>query len=144
MILWRLCRLAHANLSGEGGRLYSGRWHSAGRPIIYTATEPSLAVLEVRVNLDVPFELLPDDYVLVSIETGPADLETLATLPENPRAHGDAWLQEQRTLLLAVPSVIIPQARNVLINPAHPAAAPARIVRAEPFNFDPRLWGVFR
>jgi RES domain-containing protein len=139
-MLWRLCRRPHADLSGEGGRLYSGRWHRAGTPVIYTAAEPSLAVLEVRVNLDLPFELLPEDYVLVCIDSGNAAVEVVPAMPEDPRAFGDAWLRERRSALLSVPSVIVPQARNVLINPAHAAAREARILDVAPFAFDARLW----
>jgi RES domain-containing protein len=139
-MLWRLCCLPHADLSGEGGRLYSGRWHRAGLPVIYTAAEPSLAVLEVRVNLDLPFELLPEDYVLVSIDAGAAAVEHEPVMPEDARVFGDAWLRERRSALLSVPSVVVPQARNVLINPAHEAAHEVRIVDIAPFTFDTRLW----
>jgi len=139
-MLWRLCRRPHADLSGEGGRLYSGRWHRAGTPVIYTAAEPALAVLEVRVNLDLPFELLPEDYVLVSIDAGDEAVEQVAAMPDDPRAFGDAWLRERRSALLSVPSVIVRQARNVLINPAHEAARRMRVVEVAPFAFDARLW----
>jgi len=140
LILWRLCRRPHADLSGEGGRLYSGRWHRAGTPVIYTSMEPSLCVLEVRVNLDLPFELLPEDYVLVSIDAGDTAVEHVPEMPEDPRAFGDAWLRERRSALLSVPSVIVKQARNVLINPAQEAARGMRMVDVAPFAFDARLW----
>ena len=141
MILWRLCRRPHADLSGEGGRLYPGRWHSAGRPIIYTAAEPALAVLEVRANLDLPFALLPDDYVLVQLETPPGlSLEEVPALPPHPGTIGDEWLTARRTALLRVPSVVVPQASNILINPLHPDAAQAHITAITSFSFDARLW----
>jgi RES domain-containing protein len=57
MLCFRLTR--HPDLSGEGGRLNAARWHSAGRPIVYTAESDALAILEVRVNLDLAFDLLP-------------------------------------------------------------------------------------
>ncbi len=141
MILWRLCRRPYADLSGGGGRLYPGRLHSAGHPVIYTTAEPALAVLEVRVNLDLPFNLLPEDYVLVRLEAPEGmSLEGVKTLPPQPRDFGNAWLAAKRGALLRVPSVVVPQACNMLINPLHPDAAQLRIAEISPFAFDARLW----
>lgn len=142
MRLWRLCRAPFADLSGEGGRLFDGRWHSAGRPLVYTATEPSLAVLEVRVHLDLPFALLPDDYVLMQIDAGGLTPE-FASLPADPhdcRRIGDDWLAAARSALLSVPSVIVPEARNVLVNPRHPDAVRVSITGTRALRFDPRLF----
>jgi len=144
MMVWRLCRRPHADLSGEGGRLFSGRWHSAGRPVIYTADSPALAILEVRVHLDLPYDLIPDDYVLMTIDIGdPIEVETIGAIPANPRAFGDHWLLERRSAVLHVPSVIAPRGFNCLINPMHPAAEDATILEIEDFRFDPRLWNIF-
>lgn len=141
MIVWRLCRRAHADLSGTGGTLTAGRWHEKGAPILYTAMEPALAVLEVRVNLDLPFELLPEDYVMLAIEVPQtAPCETLDTLPADPRAFGTAWLAAKRSACLIVPSVVVPQARNLLINPLHEAARHISIAALTSFGFDARLW----
>jgi len=140
LILWRLCRLPFADLSGNGARLVAGRWHHAGQPMVYTAMEPSLAVLEVRVNLALAFEDLPLDYVLLRIDTGTASTELLDHLPPDPRDFGDDWLTARRSALLQVPSVIVPQASNVLINPLHPEAVQARIIEVTRFAFDARLW----
>ncbi len=68
--VWRICRRPFADLSGEGARLYGGRWNSPGRPLIYAAETAALAVLEVRVHLDLDWYTLPDDYVLASIDIG--------------------------------------------------------------------------
>lgn len=138
-----MCRRPHADLSGEGGILASGRWHSAGQPIVYTAAEPSLCVLEVRVNLSLHFEDLPPDYVLLRIETGDTAIEHLENLPPNPRDYGDTWLRARRSPLLSVPSVVVPQARNVLLNPSHPQAASTRIADITPFAFDARLFAAY-
>lgn len=141
MQVYRLCRRPYADLSGEGGRLVSGRWHTAGRPVIYTAYEPALAVLEVRVHLDLPFELLPNDYVLMEIEasirfeTGEG-IESVA----DPRAIGDAWLTGQTSAMLKVPSVLVPHGWNYLLNPRHPEAKNFSVSGVTPFKFDPRLW----
>jgi RES domain-containing protein len=140
VILWRLCRRPFADLSGDGGRLVSGRWHSAGQPVVYTSQEPALAVLEVRANLDLAFEDLPRDYVLLRIDAGATAAEHLDHLPPNPRAFGDEWLAARHSALLRVPSVVVPQARNVLINPLHAEAAQIGITDVTAFGFDPRLW----
>lgn len=107
--------------------------------MVYGADHPALAVLEVRVHLDLPPELLPADYVLMRIVL-PDEAETLATLPDDPRAIGNAWLDGARAPVLRVPSVLVPAAANLLLNPSHPGAAAARIEAVEPFAFDPRLW----
>ena len=139
MIAWRLCRRPHADLTGEGARIFGGRWNSAGRPVVYLAEHPALAALELRVHLDLPFELLPADFVLmrVSIPDSPTiGLEA----PARTVAMGDAWLIEARSAALRVPSVLVPHAWNVLLNPRHPDAAQAEVLDVEPFAFNPRLW----
>ena len=65
MRLWRLTRQPFADLQGTGAERFGGRWNQPGLPMVYTATEAALAVLEIRVQLDIAFELLPDDYVLI-------------------------------------------------------------------------------
>jgi RES domain-containing protein len=141
MDLWRLCRRPFADLSGEGARIYGGRWNSPGRPVVYCAEHPALAVLEVRVHLDLPLELLPVDFVLLR-----------ATLPDRLVANvdaaseaqtvamGDAWLTRGDAAALRVPSVLVPHAWNILLHPRHPDASRARVVAIDPFHFDPRLW----
>jgi RES domain-containing protein len=140
VLAWRLCREPYADLNGEGARLYGGRWNTPGRPLVYAASTASLAVLEVRVHLDLPPELLPDDYVLMTVDLGDLAVEDVSDILANQRDYGDAWLRERRTPVLRVPSVIVPEDSNVLVNPGHPAAAGARIVGRRPFAFDRRLW----
>lgn len=91
-------------------------------------------------HLDLPPELLPDDYVLVTLDLGEAAIEEVSALPEFPQVFGDAWLNEERTPVLQVPSAIVPESPNFLINPAHAAAVGVRIVRCRGFAFDRRLW----
>jgi RES domain-containing protein len=151
MILWRLTRRPYADLHGRGGELADGRWHTRGRPVIYGASTAALAALEVRVHLDLPFDLLPDDYVLMQV-TVPNDIEVRtvepADLPETwretdsqtCRAIGDAWLAERASALLLVPSAIIPFEQNALINPLHPAGARLTVADITPFVWDSQLW----
>jgi len=143
VLLWRLTRAPYADLGGQGAQLYGGRWNSPGAPVVYGAAEPSTSVLEVRVHLDVPLHLLPDDYVLVcvsleevAIEVGPA----VGTRAEC-RTFGDQWLKQARTPLLRVPSAIVAESTNLLLNPRHPDAPRASIVASRTFQFDERVFG---
>ncbi len=142
MDLWRLCRRPYADLSGEGARAFGGRWNSAGRPVVYFAEHPALAALEVRVHLDLPFDLLPNDYVLMRVSLADGLIVSFAEPVSSSRTVdvGDTWLMEQRSVALRVPSVLVAYAWNILFNPRHPDAGHARIATIEPFNFDPRLW----
>src|SRR4030095_6559496 len=151
MLAWRVTRQAHAAqpLSGEGARLFGGRWNHAGTPVVYTSASLSLAVLEYLVNLSISD--LPDD--LVSIEIKIADnlprLETFINdLPKNWRAFpaveelkdiGTDWGGEEDQPLLVVPSVVIPHESNYLINPAHPLINRIEIIAVETFALDSRL-----
>jgi RES domain-containing protein len=145
LILWRAARRKYADLSGQGGLYNSGRWHSQGRPVVYTAEHPALALLEVRVNLDVSAELLPPDYVMLKIEA-PQELAITPSEidPSNgtaARKAGDTWLETADTPLLRVRSVLAPESYNVLINPLHPDARLVSVLELVPFSFDPRLFG---
>lgn len=139
MEAWRICRRPYADLSGEGARLVGGRWNRRGTAVTYLAEHPALAVLEVLVHLDLPPELLPDDYVLVCADL-PFRAETPAfDQPYNPESVGNAWLRAGDSPLLRVPSVLVPHAHNLLLNPLHRTAQRAKILSVEPFVFDPRF-----
>ncbi len=142
MRIWRVAKRAFADLSGEGARLVGGRWNSPGRPMVYAAAEASLALLEVRAHLDLPFDLVPDDFVFMEIETGSAEVEDMALPPAAAEClhNGDRWLTEGRTPLLRVPSVVVSFSSNVLINPRHPGSRDVSIAALHPFQFDRRLW----
>jgi RES domain-containing protein len=142
VLAWRLCREPFADLSGQGAALFGGRWNSPGRPLVYAASTAALAVLEVRVHLDLPPELLPEDYRLLTIDLDGLTVEVLSDLPPEPRAFGDAWLAAGRTAVLQVPSAIVPESPNLLLNPRHPDAGAARILARRHFAFDSRLWGI--
>lgn len=140
MNAWRLCRRPFADLSGEGARLHGGRWNSPGQAVVYAASTAALALLEVRVHLDLPLDLLPADYVLMEIDLADLEVETVTTLPADPATFGDTWLAERRTPVLQVPSLIVPESANLLINPAHPETATAGVAGQREFVFDRRLW----
>lgn len=143
MIVYRLCKDAHAALDGEGAHLWGGRWNSPGRTMVYTAATPSLAVLEVLVHLDLLPDLMPDDMVLLAIDV--PDDATLRDLDDTParddacRQAGDAFLDAGHALGLRVRSVVVPQEVNLLLNVRHADMTRVRVIRTEPFRFDPRL-----
>jgi RES domain-containing protein len=149
MRLWRISN--HADLSGDGALRISGRWHSRGSRIVYLADHPAAALLEVLVHLEVDREDLPHGYQLLAVDF-PDDLTTEAVdetdlplewrdHPEQSRGVGDQWLRDQQTALLAVPSAIVPQASNWLLNPSHGDAARAHIAERISAAFDRRLFG---
>lgn len=146
MRLWRLSR--HVSLDGRGGLFAAGRWHNHGRPVLYTATSPSGALIEVLVHLDVEPEEIPDGYRLLGIDVpddARNDARGIVDRPSNldrSRALSDAWLHTSGSLLCRVPSAIISHTDNVLINPAHPDMAKVVLSIDEPFTFDGRLLGV--
>lgn len=145
MRLWRLTR--YPDLSGRGGLQASARWHTRGRPVLYAASEPPGCLIEVLVHLDVQPEELPSGYRLVGIDvpdaivpTQPARLrrDWYRQVPST-RAKGDAWLEGGVSLLLKVPSAIIGQTWNYLVNPAHAQMALVDVAFDQPYTFDPRI-----
>lgn len=143
MIVYRLTKAANSALDGEGARRFGGRWNSPGRPMVYTAASPSLALLEIMVHLDLAPELLPSDYRLLSIEVPDGSqaniIDTAHLTLRDCRTLGDSFLETGERLVLKVRSVIVPQETNTLINPRHADAAHVRMVANEAFRIDVRL-----
>ena len=146
---WRIIKHRHATtaFTGEGAARMGGRWNSRGVPMVYTSSTRSLAALEILVHLNpsVPFK-----YAVFRVEFDAALIEALPLRrlpvgwrreppPSFTKAIGDAWLQAGRSAVLALPSVIIPDELNYLLNPAHPDFKKIAIGRPVAFGFDPRL-----
>lgn len=147
MILWRISN--HLSLAGDGGLRVSGRWHTRGRRVVYCAENPAAALLEILVHFEIEIRDLPARSRLLKLEV-PDDVQVervlLDELPrdwldknEATRTIGDAWLATGSTALLTVPSAIVPQTLNVLLNPAHQDARRMVIVQASEHLIDPRL-----
>lgn len=144
MTLWRISR--HRDLRGAGGLRVPGRWHHAGQPVVYLAQSPAAALLEVCVHTSA--NDVPPEFTLLKIE-GPnpkVSVITLDGLPENWRSRldvtrdlGTVWLQKKESVLLQIPSAIVPETGNFLFNPLHPAAKTFRIAEAFSHPFDARL-----
>lgn len=146
--LYRITRCIHANdLSGAGARLYGGRWNSIGKAMIYTASSRALATLEALVHL--PTAIIPDNFCLVTIEVPEDVFEADIRIfppnwnvfpePEILRRTGDYFLKQGEHLLMKVPSAIVKEEYNYLINPQHPKANKIKITHTGPFTFDERL-----
>ena len=136
-----------ADVHGEGAKLNGGRWNSKGQSVVYTSMTISLSLLELVIHSasyeEIKSHLLmkiviPDNFV-----TSLKDLSLKPTWPDDPaysRFIGDSFLRTKKSLLLKVPSAIIPEEYNVLINPLHPDIKKVKIVSASPFQFDARLF----
>jgi RES domain-containing protein len=144
--LWRISN--YTSLSGEGGLLYSARWHTAGQRIIYLAESPAGAMIEALVHLELDDTDWPRSYQLMQVEYPLSlDVETLKPTPARTwktshaatRKLGDEWLHSRRSALGRVPSLILPETWNVLLNPDHSEAKQVRILRTIRTEYDPRL-----
>jgi RES domain-containing protein len=144
---FRLTSRKHAATAfdGEGARLYGGRWNSEGTPMVYTAETLALATCEWRVHLDA---WPPPPMVMIPVEFDPAlvwepknlPLTWNTVPPSLESAHfGDAWVADKRSVILRVPSAVVPGESNYLINPRHPDFAQLRIGTPSEYLPDPRF-----
>ena len=123
-----------------------GRWHHAGQPIVYLAESAAGALLEVCVHTSA--NDIPPDFTLLKVEAPEVPVQAIRRdrLPPGwqsqldfTRDLGTAWLQKKDTALLSVPSAIVPETVNFLLNPAHSDAEKFQIVEALLYPFDVRL-----
>jgi RES domain-containing protein len=151
MRFWRICRRRYATeaASGEGARLYGGRWNGRGVRVVYASSSLALAAIETFVNLEP--NLQPSDLVSIkgeipeTLEIGRIDLKALParwyeTRDESLRRFGDEWVRAARTVALLVPSAAIRGEWNVLLNPAHAEFAEVKFQEPQPFEFDVRMF----
>ena len=147
MFLWRIS--SHLSLAGDGALRAAGRWHTRGRRVVYCAQSPAAALLEILVHFEIDIQDLPVRYRLLKIEA-PDDVQvgrvSVDQLPadwpqktEVTREVGDAWLTSGSAALLNVPSAIVPETFNVLLNPAHQDAKRIVVVQSGEHVIDPRL-----
>jgi RES domain-containing protein len=147
VFLWRISN--HLSLAGDGALRTSGRWHTRGRRVVYCAQNPAAALLEILVDFEIDIQDLPIRYRLLKIDA-PDDVHieqvTVDRLPadwpertEVTSALGDGWLTKGSAVLLSVPSAIVPETFNVLLNPAHQDAKRIGIVQTGEHAIDPRL-----
>ncbi len=149
---WRIVRASRANtaFTGEGPWRYGGRWNSPGVRVVYVSEHQSTAAFEVFANR-VPL-ILEEKYKAFHLEWPDSltEIFSVKRLPANWRISpppaetmeiGDRWVQERRTVVLALPSAISPADTNFLLNPEHPDFKRIRIAPPIDYAFDPRLLG---
>lgn len=150
MRLWRISSRGRApDLVGEGSRLFGGRWNSRGTPVVYSASSISLAILESFVHFDP--QHAPADAVLIAIDV-PARARSESIdqndLPQNwiqypapPElaALGDRWAWSASSLILKVPSAVVPEEFNILLNPLHRGISKCTAQIVRPFQYDHRM-----
>jgi RES domain-containing protein len=151
MIVYRLCRKAHANdLSGRGAELNGGRWNGKGTAMVYTSASRALCLVEIMVHI--PAGIIPKDFYIVSISIpdnthiitlDPKDLPdnwSKNPVPASTQKIGNTFITGQEAPVLKVPSAIVKNEWNYLINPSHKDFKKVKIVETELFGFDARLF----
>lgn len=139
------------DLTGEGARRSGGRWNASGTAMVYAAESRALACLETVVHLNAggfPSNrylvevVIPDDVRAAAETLGPADLPVgwdAAPAGAVSIGAGTSWAASARSAVLIVPSVIVPEEHNVLINPAHPDARRITSRKLRKWLYDARL-----
>lgn len=133
-------------LDGHGAALYPGRWNRKGVPMVYTSTSPELAMLELltkitpatfgvrmAVEIELPADARVEDATSAVLE------QQLRGSEDDLRELGSSWALANRSLVLAVPSAVMPLSLNYLLNPSHTQAKRLRVVRQVPVSIDKRL-----
>lgn len=147
---WRIVkrrRVAGA-FDGEGARLHGGRWNSPGVAMVYCADSVSLALLEILVHVE--RQALLSTYSVLEVTFEPEHVEApgRTLLPDDWRVSppsaatqgtGDAWIREARSVVLEVPSAIVPMESNYLLNPHHESFSELDLGAPEDFSVDRRL-----
>lgn len=137
------------DLTGQAAKAVGGRWNDVGTPMVYAASSIALAVLETVVHLGAGSMVF--NRYLVAIDVPAEAYRRREVMKEPPEAWdsippsfkskqlGSAWVRSQRRLLLDVPSVVVPQERNLLINPLHTDIGRLKAINLGRFVYDPRL-----
>jgi len=150
MIVFRLTKgLYKDELSGKGAEINGGRWNNKGREVIYTAESRALCTTEIAVHT--PLGIVPSNYYLQSIKLPKAKIIeiTINELEKDWRNFpheistkliGDQFIAKNKYLILKVPSAVVQDEHNYLINPLHQEYAKVKLIKVEKFEFDKRLF----
>ena len=149
-VLWRIARRPYAlDRVGVGARDNGGRWNLPGTAVIYTGESIAIATRETLVHTS---SVVPPDLVVVRVGLpDPYTAETAAprnlprdwnSVPPRPGSmnFGTQWARANRSLVLYVPSVVIPEALNGVLNPTHPEFSAVELTIEREFQYDPRLF----
>lgn len=151
MLVWRLTSARHADtaFAGIGNRRVGSRWVPEGYLAVYTSEHLSLGVLEMLVHMEPRH--FGDRFVCIPVdipEDIPIDHLDVDTLPddwigryedETLQQVGRDWITAGNSVMLLVPSAVVPQENNIILNPEHPDFAAIQVGEAQPFRFDGRL-----
>jgi RES domain-containing protein len=152
MWVYRLAKPKYADdLSGTGAAMAGGRWNKKGRAVLYCSEVPALALLEIVVNIPPMFQ---SDLQLLTLEIPDEKVKSIEKekLPENwfhypaPRILAEIaeeYYKNQELLGIKVPSAVVHQQYNILINPRSNHFSEIRTISSAPFIFDPRLYRKF-
>ena len=136
------------DLSGKGAALYGGRWNNKDTYVLYTAQSRALALLETVVHMGkVPvigycmatIEIPEDSIQVYAADQLPNDWDSNPG-PDYLRTIGDNFIRSNKYLALQIPSVLMMEDHNYLINPAHPLFRKVSITSQRPISFDERLF----
>lgn len=148
--IYRIAKKQYVDdLSGEGARLFGGRWNKKGHSMLYFSESLSLCVLEILVHLD--YQFLPNDYQYIEVEIPDNCIYPKLKLNDlddvwrnNPppfytQKIGSDWLLLNTHLAMQVPSAILPVQHNILINPKHSKISDVKIIKKENLDLDKRI-----
>ncbi len=147
---WRVCKRKYSSTmwTGLGARLVAGRWHNKGTSVVYVSGSLSLAALELLVHLDTADVLFDFAKCPIVFDHSLVTRVDVAKLPRNwrnepspasLRSIGDRFISTAKTPVLAVPSVVVPEEWNYILNPNHPEFRRLQIGKVQRFKYDPRL-----
>jgi len=147
---WRIVKEKHAStaFSGEGARIFEGRWNSAGVCMVYCSENLALAALENLAHTRLvtmrdkfrAFRVSWDDAIMVVVDLKKLPRAWNAQPPTAASKHiGDEWIKSGQSTVLALPSVLVPLEKTFLLNPKHPDFRKIKITDAGNFVLDPRL-----
>jgi RES domain-containing protein len=150
LTVWRLCREAYAKeaFTGEGARLYGGRWSPSGTAVTYCSESRSLAAMEVLVNMEDMGDFAAQRWLAWPVSVPVALIEKPERVPDSWRQYpytvetqnfGASWVREKRSVVLRLPSAVVLGEFNYLLNPHHADFARITTGKPELFQFDPRL-----
>ena len=149
MIVYRLTiEMYKTDLSGTGAKLYGGRWNSVGRPVVYATENISLAVLEILVRTDISG--IPPSYHLLKLEV-PENLSPVVISKNKLKKEwkndfrytqwiGDEFVHSNNALMLKVPSAIVDEEHNYILNTRHNDFKKIKLLTVNKFHFDKRLF----
>lgn len=151
MIVYRISNPLYSNdISGTGAKLMGGRWNSKGTPILYTSQHISLAVLEMLVNTQFQDYAIALDLILIQVPVSASSSEVNISKIKKGWINdvdytnymGDAFVRDKQSLLLKVPSAVVSEEHNYLINPLHEDFKKVKIIETRSFKTDKRLFSL--